>query len=144
MEPDTGFTRPEMADRSVDFPAPFVPSSATISPRETWKSTPNNTFVLSYATPRSRTTSNASSGAAEHADREHQHVLRRVADRARDLVLVEQVETAGHTGDEAGERKRRELRPHWTDPVGLGGARVVSGRDQHTPCPRAAQAPHAC
>ena len=45
--PADGFTKPHTADSSVDLPSPLVPSNATISPRETWKSTPNSTFALS-------------------------------------------------------------------------------------------------
>ena len=39
---------------SVDFPEPFVPSRATISPRPTSRSTPNSTWMPSYATSRQR------------------------------------------------------------------------------------------
>ncbi len=39
-------TTPQMAFSSVDLPAPFVPSRATISPSSISKSTSNNTCTL--------------------------------------------------------------------------------------------------
>jgi hypothetical protein len=47
MAPPLASTSPEMARSSVDFPAPFVPRRATISPSSTSKSTPNSTWTLS-------------------------------------------------------------------------------------------------
>ena len=41
--PDEGRPMPEITLSSVDFPAPFTPSSATISPSSTVKSTSNST-----------------------------------------------------------------------------------------------------
>ena len=47
IEPSIGSTRPEMAFKSVDFPAPLVPRRATISPWRISMSTPNSTRTLS-------------------------------------------------------------------------------------------------
>jgi len=41
--PETGFTSPARAHRSVDFPAPFAPMIATTSPGKTWSDTPLRT-----------------------------------------------------------------------------------------------------
>ncbi len=47
MAPFVASTRPAIDLTSVDLPAPFVPSSATISPSSTSKFTPNSTWTLS-------------------------------------------------------------------------------------------------
>ena len=47
IDPAMGSTSPEMALSSVDFPAPLVPSRATISPSCTSRSTPNSTCTWS-------------------------------------------------------------------------------------------------
>ena len=43
MAPSLASTSPVIAFNSVDFPAPFVPSSATISPSSTSRSTLKST-----------------------------------------------------------------------------------------------------
>src|SRR5437870_12494400 len=48
MSPSRGFSTPEITRRIVVLPAPFVPSSATISPSWTSRSIPNKTSIGPY------------------------------------------------------------------------------------------------
>src|SRR5262249_32189431 len=50
--PADGLTRPEIAFRVVDLPAPFAPISATISPRLISMSTPCKAGIFAYSTCR--------------------------------------------------------------------------------------------
>jgi hypothetical protein len=43
IAPERARTTPEMARLSVDLPTPFEPSTATISPGSTFRSTPQST-----------------------------------------------------------------------------------------------------
>ena len=54
MLPRLGATRPEIARRTVDFPAPLVPSSAIVSPRRSSRLTPKSTWTWPYATSTDR------------------------------------------------------------------------------------------
>src|SRR5215470_3674867 len=56
IEPVHGRTTPEMAWLSVDFPAPFEPNTATISPCPTTRSTPRRISVPPYPARRLFTT----------------------------------------------------------------------------------------
>ena len=54
MLPRVGETSPEMARKTVDFPAPLVPRSAIVSPRRSSRFTPNRTWTCPYATSTER------------------------------------------------------------------------------------------
>ncbi len=58
IEPAVGATRPLIARSSVVLPAPLVPSTATVSPGATSRSSPNSTCTRPYQTSSSRTRSN--------------------------------------------------------------------------------------
>src|SRR5207237_7104484 len=55
IAPDVGRKRPAMHLSSVDLPAPFAPTSATISPGATESVTPRSTGTPPYPAYRSRT-----------------------------------------------------------------------------------------
>src|SRR5262249_30989793 len=58
ISPRSGVSSPAMVLRSVVFPAPFAPTSATASPARTWSETPcSATTPVPYATCASRTSS---------------------------------------------------------------------------------------
>src|SRR5262245_50920411 len=58
ISPRSGVSSPAMVLRSVVFPAPFAPTSATASPARTWSATPcRPTTPVPYATCASRTSS---------------------------------------------------------------------------------------
>src|SRR4051794_15874284 len=58
--PSSVLSRPEIAFRVVDLPAPLAPSSATISPLRTSRLNPRSTrMTLSYTTSMLRTASSA-------------------------------------------------------------------------------------
>src|SRR6185312_11735358 len=103
--PAAGDTIPDRVFTSVDFPAPFGPTSATISPRPTRMLTPSSAVACPY-----RTTSPATSsipiphgGAAAEVGADHALVLGDVLRRAvgDDLTEVEHRDAVGQPDDEA-------------------------------------------
>jgi len=61
MAPADGSARPVTAFRNVEYPAPFVPRRATISPSSISRSTPKSTWVEPYFTSTPRATSSLAS-----------------------------------------------------------------------------------
>src|ERR1051326_1151319 len=60
MLPERGLSSPLTVDNRVLLPAPFAPTSATISPSNTSSDTSHSTWTSPYATLTSRTASNGS------------------------------------------------------------------------------------
>src|SRR5438552_12157268 len=118
MRPDSSGTTPEMARKSVVFPAPFGPTIATNSPLPTCRSTPSRARSPPYDT---RTVSSCSTGRPLLAEIrfDHRRITRnggRIADCA-NFAVVEDEQSVGKSH----HRMHGVLDDHDRDPFAPDG-----------------------